>query len=451
MKKQAIILAAGEGTRMKSALPKSLHKTAGKTLLQHVTDAAEAAGMDELIVIIGHGADEMKAALTPNAKAVLQEKPLGTGHAVQMAAGQIDPEALVLVLCGDAPLLRPETLQALITIHEQHQHAATTLSARLENPFGYGRILRDGSNRLQAIVEEKDADETQKTIKEINAGTYCFSGQALLDVLPKLTSDNSQGEYYLTDTLALLREAGRSVGVHCLEDPDEIKAVNTRAQLAEVESIFRDRINHYHMANGVTMINPDHTYIGTDVIIGRDTCIEPGVILEGKTRIGEGCTIGQNSRITDSTLGDRVKVTQSTLRESTVGDDTGIGPFANLRPGSNLGKRVRIGDYVEIKKANIGDDTTAAHLAYIGDAEVGSHVNIGCGVVFVNYDGKKKSTTIVEDHAFIGSNSNLVAPVTIETGAYIAAGSTITSDVPSDALAIARGRQRNIDGWTKRR
>ncbi|MDW7678892.1 MAG: NTP transferase domain-containing protein, partial [Bacillota bacterium] len=288
MKKQAVILAAGEGTRMKSALPKVLHQAGGKPLLTHVTDAAAGAGVDDLIVVVGYGAADVKAVLPAHAVSVLQARQLGTGHAVRMAEALIQPEALVLILCGDAPLLRPETLQALMDVHQNSGNAATVLSARLEDPFGYGRILRDDSRRLLGIVEEKDADTAQKAVTEINSGTYCFSGQALLDVLPKLANSNRQGEYYLTDTLALLRESGERVGVHCLEDPEEIKAVNSRAQLAEVESLLRRRINHRHMEAGVTLVHPENTYIGAAVTIGRDTVIEPGVILEGTTAIGEG-------------------------------------------------------------------------------------------------------------------------------------------------------------------
>lgn len=450
MKKQAVILAAGAGTRMKSVLPKVLHKAAGKPLVSHVTDGAAAAGVDDLIVVVGHGAEEVKAILPGHAHTVLQSEQLGTGHAVQMAQAHIEPEALVLILCGDAPLLTPKTLETFMHFHQRQGNAATVLSALLPNPYGYGRILRDQQGQLLGIVEEKDATEEERTITEINAGTYCFTGKALLEVLPRLSKENKQGEYYLTDTLALLRKAGQGVGVHCLENPEEIMAVNSRAQLAQVESLFRRRINLAHMEAGVTLIHPENTYIGPDVVIGRDTVIEPGVILEGRTVIGENCVIGQNSRIKDTTVANGVCVTHSTLCESAVDDDASIGPYAYLRPGSVIGKRVRIGDFVEVKKSVIGDDSKAAHLTYIGDAEVGKNVNIGCGVVFVNYDGKKKSKTIVGDNAFIGSNCNLVAPVNIEPGAFVAAGSTINKNVPANALAIARQRQRNIEGWVKK-
>lgn len=450
MKKQAIILAAGEGTRMKSALPKVLHQAVGKPLVLHVIESARQSGVDHLMVVVGHGAEAVKEILPSGTASVLQEKQLGTGHAVQMAAHLIQPDALVLVLCGDAPLLRAETLEALAHYHAEKGNAATVLSAKLNQPFGYGRILRNHQQELLGIVEEKDATPAEKTIDEINSGTYCFSGEALLQVLPRLSNANSQQEYYLTDTLALLREAGHRVGVYCLEDAEEIMAVNSRSQLAQVEGIFRRRINEAHMAAGVTLLHPENTYIGPRVTIGRDTLIEPGVILEGSTVIGEACMIGQNSRLTDVTLGNRVQIHHSTLCQAFVDDETTVGPYAYLRPETRVGKRVRIGDFVEIKKSVIGDDSRAAHLAYIGDADVGRNVNIGCGVVFVNYDGRKKSRTTVEDDAFIGSNSNLVAPVVVEKGGYVAAGSTINQNVPADALAIARQRQRNIQGWNKR-
>lgn len=451
MKKQAIILAAGAGTRMKSVLPKVAHKAVGKPLVNHVTDGAAAAGVDDLIVVLGHGAAHVKELLPTHAHTVRQAQQLGTGHAVQMAKHLIDPEALVLVLCGDAPLLTPETLKAFMAFHQSQGNAATGLSASLDNPYGYGRILRDEAGQLLGIVEEKDASPQERGISEINSGTYCFTGKHLLSVLPLLTKENNQGEYYLTDTLSLLRQGGLRVGVHLLNNPEEIMAVNSRAQLAQVEAIFRRRINLAHMEAGVTLIHPENTYIGPGVVIGRDTVIEPGVILEGRTIIGEDCIIGQNSRLKDTTLARGVCITHSTLCESTVDEEASIGPYAYLRPGSVIGKRVRIGDFVEVKQSVIGDDSKAAHLTYIGDAEVGKNVNIGCGVVFVNYDGKKKSKTIVGDNAFIGSNCNLVAPVSIEPGAFVAAGSTITKNVPADALAIARERQRNIEGWAKKK
>ncbi|SFH79571.1 UDP-N-acetylglucosamine pyrophosphorylase /glucosamine-1-phosphate N-acetyltransferase [Tindallia magadiensis] len=450
MKRQAVILAAGEGTRMKSSLPKVLHRVTGIPMINHVTNHAAQVGIEDLFVIVGHGAEAVSAALPENAKTVLQAEQKGTGHAVMCAMDQLDPEALVLVLSGDAPLISAKTLEKLIHTHEEGQYAATVLSAQVENPTGYGRVLRNEETcDLLGIIEEKDATPWQKSIKEINSGTYCFRGQDLLKILPKLSQDNAQQEYYLTDTLALLKNEDQPVGICCIENPEEIMAVNTRAQLAEVEAVFRKRINHRHMVNGVTMVHPENTYIDHDVTIGKDTVIEAGAVIECGTVIGEGCHIGQNSRISDSFIESHVNILHSTIISSRVGEKTSIGPYAYLRPGACVGKRVRIGNYVEIKNATIGDDSRAAHLAYIGDAKVGKDVNIGCGVVFVNYDGKEKYQTVVGNHSFVGSNANLIAPVTIGDHAFIAAGSTITEDVPGEALAIARSRQSNKEEWNK--
>lgn len=450
MKKQAVILAAGEGTRMKSVLPKVLHQAAGIPLINHVTNHASQVGVEELLVVVGHGAEAVSKALPETAKTVLQAEQKGTGHAVMCAMDQLDPEALVLVLSGDAPLISPETLRKFIQAHEKGKYAATVLSARLEDPTGYGRILRhEETCDLMGIVEEKDATPWQKSLQEINSGTYCFHGKALMEVLPKLSQDNVQHEYYLTDTLSLLKHADLDVGVFCIEDSDEMMAVNTRVQLAQVEAIFRKRINHGHMMQGVTLRNPENTYIDHDVVIGKDTVIEAGVTIQSGTVIGENCHIGQHSTLSQSVIEAGVTVTNSTIMSSRVGEESTVGPYAYLRPGTCIGKRVRIGDFVEVKNATIGDDSRAAHLAYIGDGKIGKNVNIGCGVVFVNYDGKEKHQTLIGDHAFIGSNANLVAPVTIGDHAFVAAGSTITEDVPAEALAIARSRQNNKEEWNK--
>lgn len=434
---------------MKSDLPKVLHRAAGIPMLNHVTNHATQIGVEDLFVIVGHGAEAVSRSLPDNAKTVLQAEQKGTGHAVMCAMDQLDPEALILVLSGDAPLISAQTLEQLIQTHEQGNYSATVLSANLEDPTGYGRVLRNESTcDLMGIIEEKDATPWQKSIKEINSGTYCFKGSALLDILPKLSQDNAQQEYYLTDTLALLKKEDKTVGVCCIDNSDEIMAVNTRVQLAQVEAIFRKRINHRHMMNGVTMIHPENTYIDHNVVIGKDTVIEAGAIIECGTIIGENCHIGHNTRISDSFIESGVTITSSTVISSRVGERTTVGPYAYLRPGSCIGKRVRIGDFVEVKNSTIGDDSTSAHLAYIGDAKIGKNVNVGCGVVFVNYDGKKKHQTIVKDNVFVGSNSNLVAPVTVGENAFVAAGSTITEDVPAEALAIARSRQTNKEEWT---
>ena len=450
MKLKAIILAAGAGTRMKSKLPKVLHKVCGQTMLHHVIDAAKSSKIEECIAVIGHGAEKVKESLDKDVKTVLQEEQLGTGHAVMMAQDYIE-EGIVLVLCGDGPLITEETLNSIMDYHKQGDFKATVLTTDLSNPKGYGRIIRDAEGQLEKIVEEKDTTEEEKAIMEINSGIYCFDGKALKEALPQLTNNNAQKEYYLTDVLSIIRNMGFNVGVYKTEEYEEIMAINSKEQLAEVEAIMRKRIAKKHMVNGVTIINPDHTYIEKTVIIGADTIIYPGAILAGKTTIGEDCIIGQNSRIENTTIGNSVEVQSSTLIDSKVDDYTTIGPYAYLRPNSNIGKHVKIGDFVEVKNSNIGDHSKASHLAYIGDADVGKNVNVGCGVVFVNYDGKNKNRSIVEDNAFVGSNANLIAPITVKKDGYVACGSTITNDVPEGSLAIARGRQENKEGWVEKK
>lgn len=446
MKLKAIILAAGAGTRMKSKLPKVLHKVCGQTMLGHVIDVATNSEVEECIVVIGHGAEKVKETLKPEIKTVLQEEQLGTGHAVMMAYDHIE-KGTVLVLCGDGPLITKETINSLIDYHREGDYKATVLTTDLANPKGYGRIVRDNEGGLGKIVEEKDTTAEEKSIQEINSGIYCFDGEVLKSALPNLKNGNAQGEYYLTDVLSIIKEMDFGVGVYKIEEYEEIMAVNSREQLAEVEAIMRSRIIKNHMASGVTFINPEGTYVEKTVIIGEDTIIYPGTILTGGTIIGEDCTIGHNSRIENTTIGNYVEVQSSTIIDSKVGDYTTVGPYAYIRPGSNVGKHVKIGDFVEVKNSTIGDHSKASHLAYIGDADIGQNVNIGCGVVVVNYDGKDKHRTIVEDNTFVGSNSNLIAPVVVKEGGYIACGSTITDEVPEGALAIARARQVNKEGW----
>lgn len=451
MKLQAVILAAGAGTRMKSKLPKVLHKVCGETMLQHVMDVARESGIQESIVIIGHGAQEVKATLDSEIKTVLQSQQLGTGHAVMMAKDLLVTKGTVLVLNGDGPLITKDTLKALITHHQEGKYSATVLTTELENPYGYGRIIRTNKNELYGIVEEKDASLEEKDIREINSGIYCFDAAALREALPLIDNDNAQGEYYLTDALTILRDMQRQVGLYKTGDYEDIMAVNSRNQLAEVEEIMRHRIAHKYMVEGVTIINPNHTYIEKRVKIAQDTIIYPGATLVGNTIIGEDCIIGSNTRIENSTIGRGANIQNSTILNSTVGDYTNIGPYAYLRPNSRIGKHVKIGDFVEIKNSSIGDYSKASHLAYIGDAEIGKNVNIGCGVVFVNYDGKSKHKTIVKDNAFVGSNSNLIAPLVVEESGYIASGSTITKAVPKGSLAVSRSRQENKEGWVKRK
>jgi len=448
---QAIILAAGQGTRMKSKLPKVLHKVSGKSMLQHVLDNGRKSQVDQSTVVIGKGADLVRENLPENVGTVVQSEQLGTGHAVMVAIDEIQEEGITLVLYGDAPLIRGETLDKLMAFHSREAHQATVLTAELNEPYGYGRVIRDANGLLERIVEERDAKDKERQINEINSGIYCFDSKELKKTLPKLDNNNAQGEYYLTDVLGILRQEGKKVGAYITDDYEDIMAVNSRIQLAEVQKIMNRRILEGHMENGVTIINPDNTYIEEEVIIGQDTIIEPGVMLKGKTVIGEGVLLKSNSVIENSRIDDRVTVENSTIKEATVGEESTIGPYAYIRPKATIGKRVKIGDFVEVKNSVIGDDSKASHLAYIGDADIGKHVNIGCGVIFVNYDGVNKHRSTIKDHAFVGSNSNLVAPVVVEEYGYVACGSNITKEVPKGALAIERGEQHNIDGWVKKK
>lgn len=448
----AIILAAGEGTRMKSKTPKVLHKVAGLSLVEHVMKAASQIGSDKLVVVVGSGREQVESYLkNSGAVFVHQAERLGSGHAVMVCEDVIDEDEDVLILCGDTPLIQAKTLERLLEVHRSENNACTVLTAELENPFGYGRIVRAENGQVLGIVEEKDADEATKAIKEINSGMYCFKGAQLKAFLPQLTNTNAQGEYYLTDMLALLNQAGFKVGSAVVSDFDDLRGVNSRLQLAESEAILRKRINDYWMAEGVTLIDPMATYIEEGVRIGRDTIVYPGTSLRGKSIIGEDCMLGPNAHLENVVLGCGVSVKESTLMDSSIDEGTTVGPYAYVRPGSKIGKDVKVGDFVEIKNAAIGDGTKISHLTYVGDAEVGSGVNLGCGVVFVNYDGVNKFKTVVEDDCFVGCNVNLISPVKVGKGAYVAAGSTITKDVPEGALGVARERQTNIEGWVERK
>lgn len=452
----SVILAAGEGTRMKSKLSKVLHKVCGKPILEYVIKASKGAAVEKNIVIVGHGGDMVKEYFKEEpiifkTQPIGDDVPYGTGFAVMQAIDNIEDNSTVVILYGDTPLITESTINKLINYHSKNQFKATVLTAILDEPTGYGRIIREDTGNILKIVEQKDASEAEKEIKEINSGIYCFDGKLLKYALGKIDNNNAQNEYYVTDVIGILKEEGHKVGAYVIEDSTEIHGVNSRVQLAFSEEVMRKRINEHHMVNGVTIINPDNTYIEDGVKIGRDTIIYPGVSLEGNTEIGEDCIIRNNSRIVNSIIHDGVSVESSTIEDSIVGEDTHIGPYARLRPNSNIGKNVKIGNFVEVKNSTLKDNTKASHLAYIGDADVGHNVNIGCGVVFVNYNGKEKFRTTIGDNAFIGSNSNLVAPVNVEPLGYVAAGSTITKEVPEGALSIARAEQRNIEGWVARK
>jgi bifunctional UDP-N-acetylglucosamine pyrophosphorylase / glucosamine-1-phosphate N-acetyltransferase len=428
-----------------------LHPVCGKPMVEHVIDHIRGLGADRIVTIVGHGAETVEETLGKKSEYVLQEEQLGTAHAVQQAAQLIgDLEGTTIVVCGDTPLIRSETMQALISHHNNTGAKATILTANADNPTGYGRIIRGVDGEVLRNVEQKDATAEEQKVTEINTGTYCFDNRALFETLKKVKNDNAQGEYYLPDVIGILQSESARVSAFVTEDFSETLGVNDRVVLAEAESVMRRRIAEKHMRNGVTIINPDNTYISAAAEIGRDTLLQPGTMIEGQTVIGEKCIIGPNSQIVDSEIGNSTSVHSSVVLASKIGDETTVGPFAHIRPESDLGDRVRIGNFVEVKKSTLGSGSKASHLSYIGDAEVGSGVNFGCGTVVVNYDGKTKHVTTVEDDAFIGCNSNLIAPVKIGKGAYIAAGSTISENVPESSLAIARARQENKEGYVQK-
>ncbi|WP_040224497.1 bifunctional UDP-N-acetylglucosamine diphosphorylase/glucosamine-1-phosphate N-acetyltransferase GlmU [Bhargavaea cecembensis] len=447
----AVVLAAGQGTRMKSKKYKVLHPVCGKPMVSHVIDHIQSLGADRIVTIVGFGAELVEEEVGDRSEFVLQEKQLGTGHAVQQAEELIgDLDGTTIVVCGDTPLITPETMAALVAHHNGTGAKATILTAYAEDPTGYGRVIRDESGHVLRIVEQKDATDAQKQVKEINTGTYCFDNRTLFETLRKVGNDNAQGEYYLPDVFGILQQEGDTIAAYATLDFDETLGVNDRVVLAEAERVMRKRIAEHHMRNGVSIIDPAATYISADAEIGQDTVLLPGTVIEGKTIIGEDCTIGPDSQITESVVADRAVIRQSVVVASKIGEDAAVGPFAHIRPDTELGSSVKVGNFVEVKKSVIGDGSKVSHLSYIGDADLGERVNMGCGTITVNYDGVNKYRTTVEDDAFVGCNSNLVAPVKVGKGAYVAAGSTVTKNVPEDALAIARSRQENKEGYVQK-
>ncbi len=413
----AIVMAAGKGTRMKSKKSKLLQKIYGKEVVKRAVENAEKAGVKDIVAVVGYKKEEVIEVLGENIKYAFQEEMLGTGHAVMQATKYLEgKKGKVLVLNGDVPILRPETLNSLLNKSIENKESATLLTAIYDNPTGYGRIVRDVGGNIEAIVEEKDTTESQKAIKEINAGIYCFDIVELLSALKEIKPNNAQGEYYLTDVIKIMNDKGLKTGAVIVEDNTEILGVNDRIQLEMLTKVLQIRINTEHMKNGVTIEDINNTYIYDDVEIGMDTIIHPNTTIKSGVVIGEDCEIGPNSYI---------------------------------REGCKLANKVKIGSFVEIKKAIIGEGSKVPHLSYMGDCEIGSHCNIGCGTITCNYDGFHKSKTIIGDKSFIGSNTNLVAPVTLGDNSFVAAGSTITEDVPADSLAIARQRQTNKEGWNK--
>lgn len=451
MYKCALILAAGQGKRIKSDLPKVLHKVCGKEMVNHVIDTLRKENIEDINVIIGKGADLVKEnTKSRNISYSLQEEQLGTGHAVKCAIDFLKGKrGTVAIFNGDAPLITEETIEELFKTHKENGNSATILTSILNDASGYGRIIRKG-NEVLKIVEHKDCNDEELKVKEINSGMYCFEIERLVECLGNLSNNNSQGEYYLTDVIGMLKEKNEKVGALVISY-EETLGVNSRVQLAEVEAVLRKRINNKHLENGVTIIDPNTTYIGIDVEIGQDTIIYPGNVLEGNTVIGKNCVLYPNSRINNSVIGESVDIQSSVILESKIGNQTTVGPFAYIRPESIIGNNVRVGDFVEIKKSTIGNNTKVSHLTYVGDAEVGEGCNFGCGTVTVNYDGKNKNKTIIGNNSFIGCNTNLISPVTVEDNTYIAAGSTITNNVKSGELAVARAKQRNIEGWVDKK
>lgn len=451
MEKYVVVLAAGKGTRMKSKLYKVLHKVCGKTMVEHVVDAAQGVNPAEIVTIVGTGAGDVEKVLADKSKFAFQEKQLGTGDAVMTAREELgDKDGATLVVTGDTPLFTTDTFNELFKYHAEKGNAATVLTAKAPDPFGYGRIIRDDQGNVLRIVEQKDGKPEELKVKEINTGVFCFDNKKLFEALKHVNNDNAQGEYYLTDVLEILRNSGERVGAYKMPDFSESLGVNDRIALAQATKTMQRRINEQHMRDGVSFIDPDTAYIDADVKIGNDTVIEGNVVIKGNTEIGSDCYITSGSRIVDSKIGNNVTVTSSTVEEAEMDDNTDIGPNSHLRPKAIIRKGAHIGNFVEIKKAEIGENTKVGHLTYVGDATLGKDINIGCGTIFSNYDGVKKFHTNVGDHAFIGAGSTLIAPINVADHAFIAADTTVTKDVNKYDMAIGRGRQVNKpDYWHK--
>jgi UDP-N-acetylglucosamine diphosphorylase/glucosamine-1-phosphate N-acetyltransferase len=451
-----IVLAAGEGTRMKSKTPKVLHEVCGRSLVGHVVSAARELDPDHLCVVVGHAREQVAAHLEEHyagTRTAVQYEQNGTGHAVRMALEELGGvDGTVVVVCGDTPLLSGRTLGALAATHSADGNAVTVLTAEVPDATGYGRIVRDaGTGAVTAIVEHKDATEEQRAIREINSGVFAFDGRLLADALAQVRTDNSQGEEYLTDVLGILREAGHRVGACVADDHREILGINNRVQLSEARALLNRRLLERAMTAGVTVIDPASVQVDVTVTFERDAVVHPGTQLLGATHVAEDAEVGPNTRLKDTVVGRGARVDNTVADGAEVGEGASVGPYAYLRPGTRLGVKSKIGTYVETKNATIGEGTKVPHLSYVGDATIGEYSNIGAASVFVNYDGEKKHHTTIGSHCKTGSDNMFVAPVTVGDGAYTAAGSVITKDVPAGALAVARGQQRNIEGWVARK
>ena len=450
-----VILAAGEGKRMKSARSKLLHEVAGHSLLSYAVSAATSLQPEQIVVVVGHGREQVEAHLNqiaPHVTTAVQEQQLGTGHAVQVALERLgNPTGEVVVTYGDVPMLTTETLAALRDEHRRQQAAVTVLTAEVPDPTGYGRILRDADGAVQAIIEHRDADEAQRAIHEINSGIYVFEADTLRTALNELAPTNDQGELYLTDVLGLARRGGRPVASLITDDLWQTEGVNDRIQLAAINAEMNRRILHRWMREGVTILDPATTWVHASVDLAPDVTLLPNTALEGATSVGAGATIGPDTTLVDVEVGENARVVRAHAVLSVIGAQANVGPYASLRPGTTLGTGGKIGTFVETKNARLGAGAKAPHQAYVGDAVIEDGANIGAGVIFANYDGVRKETTTVGAYSFVGSNSVLAAPVEIADGAYVAAGSTITNDVGPGELAVARARQRNIPGWVARK
>jgi bifunctional UDP-N-acetylglucosamine pyrophosphorylase/glucosamine-1-phosphate N-acetyltransferase len=443
----ALILAAGKGTRMKSVVAKVLHPVAGRPMISYVVDAVRSCGYRDIVIVVGHESEEVtKVVGGPGIRFAFQEPQLGTGHAVASAREMFRGfDGHILILCGDIPLLQPRTIEEFIRFHKNHSSKLTVMTTYPDSPAGYGRIVRRKDGRVAAIVEDKDADAEEKAIKEINTGVYVANADILYSLIGRLNTDNSQKEYYLTDIVS--EAAKESVPVHAFVLPDASEAIgiNTRSELARVSSIVWNRLREELMDSGVTLLDPSSVYVDWQVRIGTDTVIHPGVTISGRTEIGKNCVIESGVYIMDSKLGEAVRILQgSRLDRATVDAGTAVGPMANLRPEAQIGKNARIGNFVEVKKTTVGDGSKAAHLTYLGDSQIGVDVNIGCGTITCNYDGKKKHPTVIKDRCFIGSDVQFVAPVEVGEGSVVGAGSTITRNVPPKSLAVSRAKQKNF-------
>ncbi|NPV79426.1 MAG: bifunctional UDP-N-acetylglucosamine diphosphorylase/glucosamine-1-phosphate N-acetyltransferase GlmU [Firmicutes bacterium] len=455
---RAILLAAGLGKRMKSALPKVLHKVCGKPILYHVVDSLLGAGADSIVIVVGHQGEMVEEAVKAigvapfKLQCVYQKEQLGTAHAVMQAENLMkDYDGPVVIAAGDVPLLPSDAVKELVASLEAKAASAVVLTTVMDDPSGYGHIVRGADGKVVKIVEDKDASPAEKSIREINSAVYSFQSKILFQMLGQVDRANAQGEYYLTDVVKVMVSKGLDVEAVVWPHPVEVMGINTRLEQAEAEGILRQRIREKLMLDGVTIIDPSSVFIDADVKIGNDTIIYPFTIIEGNSSIGQRCTIGPGARLVDTFVDDDAVVQQAVAYESQIGPRASVGPFAYLRPGTILQEGAKVGTFVEVKKSTIGKNSKVPHQSYIGDATIGKDVNVGAGTITCNYDGKRKHPTIIGDEVFIGSNTNLVAPVRVEKGAYVAAGSTITQDVPSGALGIARGLQRNIEGWVGRR